>query len=166
MLPCIGLFRWECVTCPKGIFFCHFNNSDILVYLHVVLSLTLWEHWKGGISHHTCFTSDCCPFLSQYTVSIFSLPEFSMILLAEPGPLPQLRGNCCWSRRHLESARVPGRVRYWLYLYHLNVHNNTMKVGVLTGLRMQLETWAVLPRTFCLPPKLLQPSAPHFCFLG
>lgn len=97
MIPYIGPFRWECVTCPKGIIFV---TSVVVTSLFTFIwyCLSLSENTGRGASHITpVLPQNCCPFLSQYTdkqTSIFSLPEFSMILLAELRPLPQLHGNC------------------------------------------------------------------------
>lgn len=63
MLPCIGLFRWECVTCPKGIFF---------VTSIIVTSLFTFTWYYPSLSENTGKeASHITPVLPQTAVPFF-----------------------------------------------------------------------------------------------
>lgn len=94
MVPCTGPFRWESVPCPKGCFLVTSVAVSILVYLRIV-TVALWEDLESShlTSHLFYLRLLSFSFLVQrWTgICIFAFPEFSMILLAEPDPLPQLQ---------------------------------------------------------------------------
>lgn len=139
MVPRTGPFRWGSVTCPKGYFLVTSVAVSILVYLHVVTVL-LWEDLEGRhLTSHLSYLrllSFSFPVQRWTGICLFAFLEISMILLAEPGPLPQLQAVS----RVSKSPRK-GRLEYRLYLCHLNVHDNTMTQILLFLSFYRWEDW-------------------------